>query len=402
MRNPLMRRGSGRFPSTPGTGGMIAVALVLGAWPEAVSAQDTHSEVTARLVSQDFSLGERRSRFITVNLDQVPGRKVWVDWVVTHHGGAEAADYSFFPSYFYFPPDRRVQAVLVTATDDDFDDDCESVEFSLVPRSPGVVGGGKLTISIRDDAGETVECPVVGGGGPLPPLPPLPPPAPEPEPEPEPPPPPQPPTAAFTVEGAACDAELCRAVTGAPVEFDDASSGTVVSRHWDFGDGNTSRSGAPEHSWSSPGFYDVALVVSDGTSHSTARRTFLVTAAEPKGTCVPDGETACLQDSRYAVAVDWWTGDGGIRAGRVVHRGTNDAGLFSFVARDNWEVLIKVLDGCALNGHAWVFGGSTTDLGHMIRVEDTATGSVKEYSNEPGSPAAAIADVAAFPDGCRP
>ena len=85
-----------------------------------------------------------------------------------------------------------------------------------------------------------------------------------------------------------------------------------------------------------------------------------------------------------------------------VHQGTNDSGLFSFVDRDNWEVLFKVLDGCEMNGHMWVYGGSTTDLGYVIRVEDTATGAVKEYRNEPGRPAAAITDVAAFPDGCRP
>ena len=65
-----------------------------------------------------------------------------------------------------------------------------------------------------------------------------------------------------------------------------------------------------------------------------------------------------------------------------------------------WEVLLKVLDGCALNGHVWVFGASTTDLGYVIRVTDTATGKVKEYRNEPGTPAAAITDAKAFPDGC--
>ncbi|MYD86286.1 MAG: hypothetical protein F4Y14_09005 [Acidobacteria bacterium] len=75
--------------------------------------------------------------------------------------------------------------------------------------------------------------------------------------------------------------------------------------------------------------------------------------------------------------------------------------MFSFFDGANWEVLIKVLDGCSANGQVWVFGGSTTDLGYVIRVEDTATGAVKEYRNEPDSPAASITDIAAFPDGCR-
>ena len=241
-----------------------------------------------------------------------------------------------------------------------------------------------------------------GGGTPPPPEPEPPPPEPEPPPPPPPPPPPsRPPTAAFSVQGATCDADLCRALTGKALRFTDTSTGTVRFRRWEFGDGKTSRSGTPVHSWSSPGFREVTLEVSDGTSPSTARRMFLVEAAEPKGTCAVDAETLCLQDSRYEVRVEWQSPDGEIGAGRVVHAGTNDSGLFSFFDHDNWEMLVKVLDGCAANGHVWVFGGATTDLGYLIRVTDTVTGAVKEYRNEPGTPAAAIADVAAFTEGCR-
>ncbi len=79
-----------------------------------------------------------------------------------------------------------------------------------------------------------------------------------------------------------------------------------------------------------------------------------------------------------------------------MHEGTNDSGVFTFFSQENWEVLIKVLDGCALNGHVWVYGASTTDLGYTIRVTDTATGVVTEYRNEPGLPAPAITDATAF------
>ena len=122
-------------------------------------------------------------------------------------------------------------------------------------------------------------------------------------------------------------------------------------------------------------------------------------AADPAGTCVPSAETLCLQDSRYAVSVDWWlhgTGYDDHDHAKVVRTGTNDSGLFRFFDPDDWEILIKVLDGCAVNGHMWVFGASTTDLGYLIRVTDTATGAVKEYRNEPGMPAAAITDGKAF------
>ena len=102
------------------------------------------------------------------------------------------------------------------------------------------------------------------------------------------------------------------------------------------------------------------------------------------------------------MVVDWRTGGGQAGRGVVVREGTNDSGLFRFFNPENWEVLIKVLDGCAVNGHVWVYGASTTDLGYTIRVTDTVTGAVKEYRNEPGMPAPAITDPAAFPDGCRP
>jgi hypothetical protein len=54
-----------------------------------------------------------------------------------------------------------------------------------------------------------------------------------------------------------------------------------------------------------------------------------------------------------------------------------------------------------VNGRAWVFAASTTDLGFTIRVEDTATGEVKEYRAEPGAPAAAVTDMKAF-ETCVP
>ncbi len=141
------------------------------------------------------------------------------------------------------------------------------------------------------------------------------------------------------------------------------------------------------------------LWTSDGTVESTASVTFLVEAADPAGTCVADERTRCLLGSRYAVTVDWWNAAAG-GAGAVVRAGTNDSGEFRFFGTGNWEALIKVLDGCALNGHVWVYGASTTDLGYAIRVTDTATGAVREYRKEPAQPAEAITDAEPFPAGC--
>ena len=186
------------------------------------------------------------------------------------------------------------------------------------------------------------------------------------------------------------------------VSFRDASTGAVRTRLWDFGDGGQSRSAGPSRAWSSPGFYEVTLTVSDGEVESSSSLTFLVEAAEPAGTCAADVRTRCLGDSRFAVTVDW-RGAGGEESGATVaHAGTNDSGMFWFFDRANWEVLVKVLDGCGVNGRVWVFAASTTDLGYAIRVEDTATGEVREYRAEPGEPASAVTDMKAFEACARP
>ena len=203
-----------------------------------------------------------------------------------------------------------------------------------------------------------------------------------------------------------CGSDLCTFSTGDRVRFTDTSSGFVRTRRWDFGDGRWSKSHTVAHAWATPGFYTVTLTVSDGRTASTASRVFLVEASNPAGTCDADATTVCLHDSRYQVRAVWWKGvpaaerDAPTNAASIVHAGTNETGLLWFVERDNWEILIKVLDGCSINGSMWVFGASTTDLGYSIEVADTVTGNVREYRNEPGRPAPAITDVTAFPEAC--
>ena len=284
--------------------------------------------------------------------------------VRTHRGGASEADYSGVPERVTFNSGVTTRTFEFAATDDSEEDFGESVVLGFGVLPAGVRGSGSATVSIQDDD--------------------------------------TPPMAVISVSGVECDRELCRALTGEPVEFADTSTGPAASRRWEFGEGTASDLRSPSHSWSEPGFYEVTLWVSDGTRESTSSRVFLVEASDPAGTCEPSAERRCLQDSRYAVAVEWRKPDGERGAGSVVHAGTNDSGLFTFFSADNWEVLIKVLDGCALNGHVWVYGASTTDLGYAIRVTDTTTGTVKEYRNEPGVPAPATTDATAFAEGCRP
>ena len=325
---------------------------------------DEDPEVEVSFGSLSYEVPEGGTVEITVVLSGDPERDVSIPLVRTHGGGASEADYSGVPASITFSSSVTARTFELAATDDSEEDFGESVVLGFGVLPAGVSRGGSATVSIQDDD--------------------------------------TPPMAVISVSGVECDRELCRALTGERVEFTDASTGPTGSRRWEFGEGTESDLRRPSHTWSEPGFYEVTLWVSDGARESTSSRVFLVESSSPAGTCESSAETRCLQDSRYAVAVEWRKPDGESGAGKVVHAGTNDSGLFTFFNRDNWEILIKVLDGCALNGHVWVYGASTTDLGYTIRVTDTATDAVKEYRNEPGMPAPAITDGTAFPLGCTP
>ena len=370
---------------------------------------DDDPEVEVSFGSANYGVTEGRTVNVVVRLDRDPERDLDIFLDTDHHGGTTGADYSGVPPSVTFGPGVRTQEFLFAATDDSEDDDGEAVMLSFGFLPSRVSGDGETTVAIQDNDGRRSPGSPGGPGGPGGPEGGGPPPLDDDEEDDDsgggggggPPPPSGPPMADFML-AAECAEDLCRARTGVPVTFEDTSTGRVVTRLWDFGDGTTSRNRRVAHTWKSPGFYGVTLSVSDGTTTSVASEVFRVETSEPAGTCETDAQTLCLQDSRYAVAVDWWTAAGASGAASVVHSGTNDSGLFWFFDPNNWEVLIKVLDGCALNGHVWVFGASTTDLGYVIRVTDTVTGTVKEYRNEPGLPAPAMTDATALPEGCRP
>ena len=135
------------------------------------------------------------------------------------------------------------------------------------------------------------------------------------------------------------------------------------------------------------------------TGTATPRRG-LPPPRQPAGSCRSDAQTLCLRDSRFEAKAYWRSADGGSGAARVVNEGTDESGIFEFFGPENWEILLKVLDGCETNGKVWVLGASTTNLGYRIEVTDTVTGESKRYENEPSQPAPAIIDTAAFSRSC--
>jgi fibronectin type III domain protein len=111
--------------------------------------------------------------------------------------------------------------------------------------------------------------------------------------------------------------------------------------------------------------------------------------------CVSDGTTVCL-GGRFRASVAWKAPDGSSGSGRVMPVAAADSGLFWFFDPDNLELLVKVLDGCAVNHHFWVYTGPATDVQLILTVVDSQTGKVRVYFNPLGTAAGTATDLEAF------
>jgi hypothetical protein len=111
-------------------------------------------------------------------------------------------------------------------------------------------------------------------------------------------------------------------------------------------------------------------------------------------TCALDPGQLCL-GGRFRVAVQFtspWTGSP--EAGHAVPL-TADTGAFWFFGESNVELIVKILDGQAVNGHFWLYAGALSDVEYTITVTDTETGKTKTYHNGRGR-LASRADIEAF------
>lgn len=87
-----------------------------------------------------------------------------------------------------------------------------------------------------------------------------------------------------------------------------------------------------------------------------------------------------LNQDRFLVSADWETDDG--RAGHAVGvELAADSGYFWFFDPTNVELIVKVLDGCAINDRFWVFAGGLTNVRVTLRVLDTTFGFEQAYVN---------------------
>jgi hypothetical protein len=112
--------------------------------------------------------------------------------------------------------------------------------------------------------------------------------------------------------------------------------------------------------------------------------------------CSPSATSLCLDDNRFRFDVQFTNplSGGGTETGNPVPLAA-DTGALWFFDPAVPELVAKVIDGTAVNGHFWVFFASLTNVEFDLTVTDTQTGAVRVYHNPAGT-LASVADTA-FP-----
>jgi len=116
------------------------------------------------------------------------------------------------------------------------------------------------------------------------------------------------------------------------------------------------------------------------------------------GACAASDETLCLTADRFRVEATFRAQDGNEGTARTVEL-TNDTGYFWFFDEDNVEVVLKVLDACALNDNFWFFAAGLTNVEVEITVTDTVLGTERTFANPLGTPFAPIQETSVLPCG---
>lgn len=121
--------------------------------------------------------------------------------------------------------------------------------------------------------------------------------------------------------------------------------------------------------------------------------------------CAPGPTTLCIDqnagDRRFMIQTSYHTSEGGGRSGAgtaiaLSSLGITDGGLFWFFGATNPEMLIKIIDGCSLTSHFWVFYAATTNVGFTVTVTDTTSGHQAVYENPDQTAAPPVQDSSAL------
>ncbi len=133
------------------------------------------------------------------------------------------------------------------------------------------------------------------------------------------------------------------------------------------------------------------------------------TVEQPQDACLGGDLALCLDDEtgdhRFWVDVQYQTSQAGGLAGAahavsLADKGMPRGGLFWFFESGNPELLVKILDGCGINGHYWVFVSAATNVGVTVTITDTVNGKRFVTTNPDLVPFASIQATGALP--CTP
>ena len=114
------------------------------------------------------------------------------------------------------------------------------------------------------------------------------------------------------------------------------------------------------------------------------------------GACVPTATRFCILNNRFAVTATWRDFAGNTGTANTGNL-TDDTGYFWFFDEANVEVVLKMVDAGAFNGHFWVYYGALSNVEYTLTVTDTvAGGPSKIYRNALGQ-FGSFGDIGAFP-----
>ncbi len=132
-------------------------------------------------------------------------------------------------------------------------------------------------------------------------------------------------TIAYPAPAAAFRADVVQGVAPLPVKFNCESTGPITSWHWDFGDGNSSTTQAPTHTYIEPGSYAVVLTVTGPGGTSTAGAQNVIALTPPPVANFAESVTSGVipltvvfrdESTGHVETNRWDFGDGGSSGGR--------------------------------------------------------------------------------------
>ncbi len=194
---------------------------------------------------------------------------------------------------------------------------------------------------------------------------------------------------------------------GQPVQFTDTSTGDLRFWKWDFGDGVTSTYRNPSHSFTTPGFKKITLVVTTATGSRTSSRTVLVlgdvAASFVFSPSTPGpGQTVQFADTTPGEPTSWqWDfGDGSAGTVKNPSHAYLKAGSYtvtlvanSATASKRTSKTLTVATASVLSS-SFSYSPTLPQAGQAVQFTDTSTGSPTSWQWQFGDGATSTAQNA--------